>query len=170
MLNTIKRNKTKRFLSFYFPAAGHSLRRLHAMHDAPGLTYSYHSNCNSCEVIVMCPHPQFVLPRRRLHPPLDGSRPEMICLRSTFALSWASRSRSLLRADVLFEGPTSSGEVTGNRSEVTIVQAPAVRDAHTRTRTATHKQSIRYEKARARPLTDKTERSHTTTRTHSKQT
>ena len=83
----IKRNKTKRFLSFYFPAAGHSLRRLHAMHDAPGLSYSYRSNCNSCEVIVMCPHPQFVLPRRRLHPPLDGSRPEMICLRSTFALS-----------------------------------------------------------------------------------
>ena len=48
-----------------------------------GLSYSYHSNCNSCEVIVMCPHPQFVLPRRRLHPPLDGSRPEMVCLRST---------------------------------------------------------------------------------------
>ena len=77
----IKRNKTKRFILFYFPAAGHSLRRLHAMHDAPGLSYSYRSNCNSCEVIVMCPHPQFVLPRRRLHPPLDASRPEMICTR-----------------------------------------------------------------------------------------
>ena len=78
----IKRKKTKRFLSFYSPAAGLP-RRLHAMHDAPGLSYSYRSNCNSCEVIVMCPHPQFVLPRRRLHPPLDGSRPEMVCLRST---------------------------------------------------------------------------------------
>ena len=55
----IKRKKSKRFLSFYSPAAGLP-RRLHAMHDALGLSYSYRSNCNSCEVIVMCPHPQSI--------------------------------------------------------------------------------------------------------------